>query len=220
MIVSERRNYQVAILFSFILHLSLVLIAFPMQLLSIPDGVGEVAVEIYEFTPTEPQVTTTAPKKPEVVVGPEKPLPKPVSNRSEPAVQSELQPKVGKPNVNPSLTPKPVENLPKGPVSLGDGSGMVMGFGSKPSYPKDAQNEEVEGEVLVRVLIKKDGAIEAIEPIKSSGDSRLDNAALNSLKREWVFKPSIEDYYVDILFTFEEYNSSYKLIKSATRPEG
>lgn len=220
MIVSERRNYQVAILFSFILHLSLVLVVFPMQLLSIPDGVEEVAVGIYELTPAQPQVVTIAPK-PEVAVGLEKPpLPKPVPSRSEPAVQSELQPKVGKPNENPSLTPKPVEDLPKGPVSLGDGSGMVMGFGSKPSYPKDAQNEEVEGEVLVRVLLKRDGTIEAIEPIKRSGDSRLDNAALNSLKREWVFKPGIEDYYVEILFTFEDYNSNYKLIKSATRPEG
>ena len=219
MIVSERRNYQVAILFSVILHLSLLLIVFPMQLLSTPDGVEEVAVGIYEFTPAKPRVTTTAPK-PEVVVEPQKTLPKPVPRRPGPVAQSERQSKVEKPMENPGQTLKPVENLPKGPVSLGDGSGMVMGFGNKPRYPKDAQNEEAEGEILIRVLIKDDGTIEDIQLIKRSGDPRLDNAALNSLKREWIFKPNVEDYYVDILFIFKNYDSDYKLIKSATRPEG
>jgi TonB family protein len=213
MIVSERRNYQVAVLFSIIFHLSLILIVFPMQLLSIPDGVEEVAVGFYEFIPSEPQVITTA-LEPEVPIESEKPpLSKPTP-RPKPVTPTNLQSKSGESNQNPKL----IESPPKGPVSLGDGVGMVLGFGRKPSYPKNAENEGVEGEVLVRVLITKDGEIESIELIEQSGDSRLDNAAFNSLKREWTFKPNTEDYYVDILFTFINYETDYKLIKSATRP--
>lgn len=213
MIVSERRNYQVAVLFSIILHLSLGLIVFPLQLLSIPDGVEEVAVGIYEFVPSEPQVITTAPE-PEVAIETEKPLPKPVSNRPKPVIQTNQQPKNGEPN----RPPKPIESPAKGPISLGDGAGMVIGFGRKPSYPKNAVNEGVEGEVLVRVLISKDGVIESTEFIKPSGDSRLDNAAANSLQREWTFKPNTEAYYIEMMFTFINYETDYKLIKSATRP--
>ncbi len=213
MTVFERRNYQVAVLFSIILHLSLVLIVFPMQLLSIPDGVEEVAVGVYEFAPSEPQVITTAPE-PEIAIGPEKTLSRPVPSRPKPAAPINQQPKSGEPGQNP----KPIESTPKGPISLGDGVGMVLGFGEKPSYPKNAENEGVEGEVLVRVLITKDGAIESTEFIKRSGDSRLDNAAFDSLNRKWTFKPNTEDYYIEIKFTFINYETDYKLIKSATRP--
>lgn len=213
MTVSERRNYQVAVLFSIILHLSLVLIVFPVQLLSIPAGVEEIAVGIYEFIPAEPQAITTAPE-PEVAIEIEKPLPKPVPSRPKPVVQTNQQPKPEGLN----QTPSPIESTPKGPVSLGDGAGMVLGFGEKPSYPKNAINEGIEGEVLIRVHIKADGTLEGTEFIKRSGDSRLDNAAANSLKREWTFKPNAEDYYIDIMFTFTNYETDYKLIKSATKP--
>lgn len=213
MTVSERRNYQVAVLFSIILHLSLMLIVFPVQLLSIPTGVEEIAVGIYEFTPAEPQAITIAPE-PEVAIEIEKPISKPVPSRPKPVVQTNQQPNTGGLNQNPS----PIESTPKGPVSLGDGMGMVLGFGEKPSYPKSAENEGVEGEVLVRVFIQKDGTLEGAEIIKSSGDSRLDNAAISSLKRNWTFKPNTEAYYIDIMFTFANYKPDYKLIKSATRP--
>ncbi len=213
MTVSERRNYQVAILFSIILHLSLVLIVFPMQLLSIPAGVEEVAVGIYEFTDSQPEEPTIAPE-PELVVKPKKTKPKPILNQTKPVAQTNPQPKTGQPNQNS----KPTENLPKAPISFGDGAGMVVGFGQKPNYPKNADNEGVEGEVLIRALIKRDGTVENTQFIKRSGDSRLDNAAVNSLKLEWAFKPNVEDYYIEIMFTFVNHESNYKLLKSATRP--
>ncbi|MGE5606920.1 MAG: TonB family protein [Bacteroidota bacterium] len=214
MIVFERRNYQVAVLFSIILHLSLMLIVFPMQLLSISDGVEEVAVGIYEFVPSEPEVITAA-SEPEVAIELEKPLPKPVPNRPKPVAQTNQQPKTGQPNQSPNPA-----NMPKGPISLGDGAGMVIGFGQVPNYPKNAENEGVEGQVLVRVLVKMDGTLESAELTKSSGDSRLDKAAVNSLKREWLFKPNTEDYYIEIMFSFADSNVQYKLIKSETRPQG
>lgn len=213
MTVSERRNYQVAILFSIILHLSLVLIVFPMQLLSIPAGVEEVAVGIYEFIDSEPQVVTIEPE-PEVVVKPEKTRPKPIPVQTKPTVQTSPKPKNGQPNQDSKLVEKP----PKGPTSLGTGLGMVIGFGQKPTYPKDADNEGVEGEVLIRVLVKKDGSIENTEFRKRSVDSRLDNAAVDSLKRAWSFKPNTDEYFIDIMFSFADHEGDFKLVNSATRP--
>ncbi len=213
MTVSERRNYHVAILFSIILHLSLVLIIFPMQLLSIPAKVEEVAVGIYEFVDSEPEVMTSGPD-PEITIKTDKPKPKPIPSPTKPVIQTNPKLKDGQPSQNS----KPTENIPKVPISLGDGSGMVLGFGQKPSYPKNADNEGVEGEVLIRVLLRKDGTIEKVEFKKRSGDSRLDNAAKDSLTREWLFRPNTEDYFIEILFSFIDHEPDYKLINSATRP--
>lgn len=59
-----------------------------------------------------------------------------------------------------------------------------------PEYPQDANAEGIEGEVVVRVTISKDG--EPIHPqiVSSSGDSRLDQAALDSVSA-WKFKPAM-----------------------------
>lgn len=219
MTASEHRNYQAAILFSIILHLSLLLIVFPMQLFSVPAGVEEVAVGMYEFSGTEPQIAAPVPE-PEVAIKPEL-QPKPVSLQPKPAIQPKptIQPNPKPQNGQSSQDIKPNGNLPKAPVSFGAGAGMVIGFGTAPYYPKNALNEEVEGEALIRALIKNDGALEQVDLVKSSGDPRLDRAAVNSLKREWVFKPNTEDYYIDIAFTFSlKSGVEYKLINSATRP--
>lgn len=214
MTLSERRNYRVAILVSIIFHLSLMLIAFPMGLLSLPSGVEEVAVGLYEFTGPEEELQA-APSEQEVIVKTEKSKPKPSSSPAKSIVQTGPEPKNGPSN----QISKPGEDLPKTPINLGDGSGMIIGFGQPPTYPKNAENEGVEGTVLVRVFINKDGILENTEIKKKSGDLRLDNAAVNSLKREWIFKPNTEDYYIDILFSFTmDSGPGYKLVSSATRP--
>lgn len=214
MTVSERRNYQVAIMFSIIIHLSLMLIVFQMQLLSLPSGlsgVEEIAVGMYEFIDSE-LVPPAAEAEPVIVVKPDNIKTKPIVNPTKPVAQTDPKPKKGQSNQNS----KPTDNLSV-PISYGDGMGMVIGFGQKPTYPKNALNEGAEGEVLVRVLIKKDGSIGNTQLLKKSGDSRLDDAAVKSLKREWVFKPSTEDYFIDINFIFVDYDTDYKLLNSATR---
>lgn len=214
MTISESRNYQVAILVSIIFHLSLALIVFPMQLLSLPSNVEEVAVGVYEFVGSEPELPAATSEQ-ELIVRAEKPKPKPSSSPAKPIVQTGPKPKNGHPNQISKLG----EDLPKTPINLGDGSGMIIGFGQPPYYPKNAENEGVEGTVLVRVFINKDGILENTEVKKKSGDLRLDNAAVNSLKREWIFKPNTEDYYIDILFSFTmDSRPGFKLVNSATRP--
>ncbi|NLY75076.1 MAG: TonB family protein [Firmicutes bacterium] len=214
MTVSERRNYQVGIVFSIIFHLALVLIAFPMHLLSVPAGIDEIAVGIFEFSGAQPELVAVE-LEPELAVEPEKMIAKPTPRPTKPVAPAGPRPKNG------ALDPKAQTsgNLPKAPVSLGDGTGMINGFGQAPYYPKNAVNEGVEGKVLVRALVKTDGSLEAVELVESSGDARLDRAAVNSLYENWVFKPHSEAYYIEVSFSFS-LNSGvgYQLVRSATRP--
>jgi protein TonB len=55
-----------------------------------------------------------------------------------------------------------------------------------PTYPARAQQEMVEGEVVLQALISKDGTIADLRPI--SGPQVLSDAAMNAVKR-WRFKP-------------------------------
>ena len=214
MTVSERRNYQVAIVFSIIFHLALALIAFPMRLLPGPAGIDEIAVGVFEFSNAQPELVTIE-SEPELAVEPEQMIPKPTPRPTKLVAPAGPRPKNGTLDQNT----QPSGNLPKAPVSLGDGTGMISGFGQAPYYPKNAINEGVEGKVLVRALVKMDGTLEAVELVESSGDSRLDRAAVNSLYENWVFKPHSEAYYIEMSFSFSINSGvSYQLVRSATRP--
>lgn len=58
-----------------------------------------------------------------------------------------------------------------------------------PVYPDDARAEGIEGRVVVRVTISKEGAAIRPEVVVSSGDPRLDQAAIDSILA-WKFKPA------------------------------
>lgn len=58
-----------------------------------------------------------------------------------------------------------------------------------PVYPDDARAEGIEGQVVVRVTISKEGAAIRPEVVVSSGDPRLDQAAIDSILA-WKFKPA------------------------------
>jgi protein TonB len=59
----------------------------------------------------------------------------------------------------------------------------------EPLYPAAARRLGEEGAVLVRVLVGVDGHAEQVELTGSSGYSRLDDAALSSVRR-WLFRPA------------------------------
>ncbi len=104
------------------------------------------------------------------------------------------------------------------PLGFGTGEGMVTVLGPKPNYPKNAQNEEIEGKVAVRVLVKKDGSLEKVNLTKSSGDYRLDKVAISSIERNWKFKAASRDYFIDLIFNFNmETNVTFKFLYSESR---
>ncbi len=58
-----------------------------------------------------------------------------------------------------------------------------------PIYPKSARNSNVQGLVMLEVLVSKEGEAKRVEIEKSSGFSALDNAALSAVQR-WRFVPA------------------------------
>lgn len=58
-----------------------------------------------------------------------------------------------------------------------------------PGYVPDAIREKIEGQVLLRAIIRRDGKVERVEVLKSL-DSRLDERAVHAMMR-WEFQPAM-----------------------------
>jgi protein TonB len=59
-------------------------------------------------------------------------------------------------------------------------------------YPTSAVEEGVEGIVKLEVLVTEPGSVAEVKVAKSSGDRRLDAAALEFVKG-WRYKPAVQD---------------------------
>lgn len=57
----------------------------------------------------------------------------------------------------------------------------------EPVYPEDAAAEHVQGLVLLRCVVAKDGSVRSVEPIKSA-DKRLTDSAIEAVK-QWRYTP-------------------------------
>ncbi len=77
----------------------------------------------------------------------------------------------------------------------------------KPQYPPMSKRLNETGTVLLRVFVTADGKADNVKLKKSSGYSRLDDAALNAV-REWRFLPAKSngkpiDYWYDVPINFQ-----------------
>ena len=59
----------------------------------------------------------------------------------------------------------------------------------RPVYPKNLRERDVEGKVMLKVLIDKEGKAEEIQIFESSGYKMFDQIAIKSV-RQWRFKPA------------------------------
>jgi TonB family protein len=91
------------------------------------------------------------------------------------------------PSLRPSLSRSPnLDPLPV-PVSQGVSSGLVTRKVT-PQYPEIALNGRVQGQVVMRAVIDKNGDIEELAPI--SGSPILAAAALEAVK-QWKYRPYV-----------------------------
>jgi protein TonB len=63
---------------------------------------------------------------------------------------------------------------------------------TEPIYPRAARRDGVEGTSVLRVSLDATGRVTAVEVATSSGDQRLDDAAVRAV-RAWKFNPATED---------------------------
>jgi protein TonB len=94
--------------------------------------------------------------------------------------------------------PAPIaKSAPHIALFQGDGSGKYP----PPTYPREAQERQMQGKVLLLVVVGRDGLVSHIEVKESSGVSLLDRHAGDWVKRRWVWPPG-EDrlFYVPVVF--------------------
>lgn len=152
-----------------------------------PEPEPEVKPEPLPEPPPEPETVAAPEPTPEPApVPPPKPKPKPV-------VQPKPQPK-------PVVQPKPVlqpkqalvqqaEALASAPAYVAPSQHAAYLDNPKPAYPTMARKRGMEGRVVLRVQVRPDGTVKAVEVEQSAGFALLDRAARTAVLR-WRFAPA------------------------------
>ena len=100
----------------------------------------------------------------------------------------------------PVAAPKPVERevVRTPPSTQGRGAKITQ-----PDYPPASRRAGEEGTVQLQVLVLASGRAGEVKVARSSGFPKLDEAAINEVKRNWRFVPGKEDGKpVDMWHTF------------------
>lgn len=66
----------------------------------------------------------------------------------------------------------------------------ASGASPRPPYPTLARRMHIEGVVLLRVNVRADGGVGAVEVASSSGSPLLDESALRTVRDRWRFEPA------------------------------
>jgi len=119
------------------------------------------------------------------------------SNSGGPAEQAYTPPPVGNPNgvptaaptAAPTAPPATAPPTPSGPIEATDADFINR---VTPDYPDMAKEENIQGDVTVRITIGPSGQVISAEISESSGNAQLDAAALKAA-RESTFKPPTEN---------------------------
>ncbi|WP_306519965.1 energy transducer TonB [Rheinheimera sp.] len=130
-----------------------------------------------------------------------KPLPK--APPSERAIQAPApEPEVAKP-----VKTAPAKTAPQAAPAVQPPSAQAQGLQNRaPRYPQLSRKKKEQGTVLLKLLVKADGTVGNISVLKSSGFSRLDQAALQAVKH-WRFVPAKQqgqsiDFWYEMPMTF------------------
>ena len=120
-------------------------------------------------TAPRPMVSTPPTNAPDI--RPQEPVPDPLP----------LSPR---PEIRPEPTP--------GPVMIEARPDPRFAAALQPPYPSALARQEIEGRVVIRVLIGADGRVKAVEPVSATDPAFHEATATQALKR-WRFKPAMRD---------------------------
>lgn len=90
----------------------------------------------------------------------------------------------------PSTDVAPPSIAPSGPVQ-----GMRLEYADAPApkYPMDAMRRNLQGTVMLQVLVDVDGKPLEVTVQRSSGHNVLDREAARHVMRHWTFRPAMKD---------------------------
>ena len=150
-------------------------------------------------------VNLSPPPPPPAAEAPPPPPSKPAIVAPPPIVQTPASPVqvATTPDPTPVIAPAPSAPTPPAPpappvamaapsvVQAGD-LGAQMVSGKPPRYPIDSRRKREQGTVLLALIVGTDGGVESIGIARSSGFSRLDDAARDAVKH-WRWRPILRD---------------------------
>lgn len=143
--------------------------------------------------PVPPPAEETPPPPPSQ---PQVAAPIPVVRVPAPAPQISTTPTPPTVTVNPPsvAAPAPVVAMaapvPSGIIQGGDLSTQMIS-GKPPRYPLESRRKREQGTVVLALTLGFDGAVETLTVARSSGYSRLDDAAKDAVRR-WRWRPMIQ----------------------------
>ncbi|WHO41225.1 energy transducer TonB [Sphingobium sp. AP49] len=158
----------------------------------------EAKLTVVNLSPPPPPPAAEAPppppSQPQIVAPP------PIVQTPAPPVQIMTTPDPA-PAPSPAVTSSvPAPSAPAAPtVSVAAPSvlqagdiGAQMVAGKPPRYPIDSRREREQGTVVLALVVGIDGAVESIGISRSSGFTRLDDAARDAVKH-WRWRPIVRD---------------------------
>jgi len=79
---------------------------------------------------------------------------------------------------------------------------LITSSKKEPTYPESARKEKVSGQVILQVVVRKDGTVGDIQVLRSPGSKfGFDEAAIAAVK-QWRYKPGLQNGKpVDVYFT-------------------
>ncbi len=94
-------------------------------------------------------------------------------------------------NVSGTISPAPVSGVSPSRIRVGGNVQAVkIVYRPVPSYPATAKADKVQGTVLLRAVIGKDGSVLSLEPLNKAVDQRLVDASLDAVKL-WKYTPTL-----------------------------
>jgi protein TonB len=155
----------------------------------------ETRLTVVDLTPPPPPpaAATPPPPKPEIIA----PIPPVQITHNPPPIATSPDPTPQPPTVTPSTVSAPPVTVPvvaaASPSVIQDGDlAAKMVSGAPPRYPVESRRQREQGTVVLAVTLGTDGYVSSIAVSRSSGSSRLDNAALSAVKK-WRWTPVIRD---------------------------
>jgi len=94
---------------------------------------------------------------------------------------------------SPSPAPSPTPEAGPKPMKLRVSPGVAESLIShkvQPKYPREAKEKRIEGDVVIKIVIGRDGEVKSLEG--SHGESILMQAAMEAI-RQWKYKPCLLD---------------------------
>lgn len=190
----ERRLNPLALGLAVLIHIGIALLLLIFQgpiveaVRHAPLVVTNIPLDPPPPPPSQPEPSLPDPPPPAAYV-PRPALILPVPSQPVLTTVSEPSPPAPQPAAETASTGAPTPAPAPRPVEAGDLSSSMIAA-PPPRYPHESRRRREQGTVLLAVVLSTDGTVLEVRIARSSGHTRLDEAARNAV-RKWRWSPTV-----------------------------